>query len=140
MPCQQQLFWPEKADSFRRGRSYGVVKTRLADRGWTGWGYYPYITYEEPKKEEPKQEAKPAGTITMNLPVLKRGAKSDTVKAMQILLLGYGYKMTSGTTEYGPDRSFGGATERALKAFQTANGLEADGSCGPKTWAKLLGL
>lgn len=118
-----------------RSHRYGTIKTKLADRPWTSWGYCPYITYEEPK-----QEAKPAGTITMNLPVLKRGAKSDTVKAMQILLLGYGYKMTSGTTEYGPDRSFGGATERALKAFQTANGLAADGSCGPKTWEKLLGL
>ena len=115
-----------------RGRSYGVVKTRLADRGWTGWGYYPYITYEEPKKEEPK----PTGTIAVNLPVLKRGAKNATVKAMQILLLGYGFTMEG----YGADGSFGGATERALKKYQTANGLDADGSCGPKTWAKLLGV
>ena len=119
-----------------RGRSYGVVKTRLTDRGWTGWGYYPYITYEEPKKEDPKQEAKPAGTITMNLPVLKRGAKGETVRAMQHLLMGNGRDMEG----YGADASFGGATERALKAFQAANGLEADGSCGPLTWAKLLGL
>jgi len=122
-----------------RGHAYGVIKTKLADRPWTSWGYCPYITYEEPKKEELTQD-KPAGTITMNLPVLKRSMKSDTVKAMQILLLGYGYKMTSGDTEYGADASFGGATERALKAFQAANGLEADGSCGPLTWAKLLGL
>ncbi|MBO5891217.1 MAG: peptidoglycan-binding protein [Oscillospiraceae bacterium] len=123
-----------------RGRSYGVVKTRLADRGWTGWGYYPYITYEAPKKEEPKQEAKPAGTITLNVPVLKRGMKGDTVEAMQILLLGHGYKMTSGDTVYGADGSFGGATERALKKFQADRGLEPDGSCGPLTWAKLLGV
>ena len=119
-----------------RGRRYGVVKTKLSGRPWTSWGYCPYITYEEPKKEEPKQETKPAGTITMNLPVLKRGAKGDTVKAMQFLLIGYGYDMEG----YGADGSFGGATERALKAFQSANGLEADGSCGPLTWAKLLGL
>ena len=36
--------------------------------------------------------------------------------------------------------SFGGTTERALKAYQTAMGLEADGSCGRKTWSKLLGI
>lgn len=119
-----------------RGRKYGVIKTKLADRPWTSWGYCPYITYEDPKKEEPKQEAKPAGTIAMNLPVLKRGAKGETVRAMQFLLIGYGYDMEG----YGADASFGGATERALKAFQTSKGLEADGSCGPLTWAKLLGL
>ena len=119
-----------------RGHAYGVIKTKLADRPWTSWGYCPYITYEEPKKEEPKQEAKPAGTITMNLPVLKRGAKGETVRAMQHLLMGNGHDMEG----YGADASFGGATERALKAYQTSKGLEADGSCGPLTWAKLLGV
>ena len=115
-----------------RGHKYGVVKTKLADRPWTSWGYCPYITYETPKKEDQK----PSGAITENLPVLKRGAKNTTVKAMQILLLGYGFSMEG----YGADGSFGGATERALKKYQTANGLDADGSCGPKTWAKLLGV
>jgi peptidoglycan hydrolase-like protein with peptidoglycan-binding domain len=115
-----------------RGRSYGVVKTKLSARGWTSWGYCPYITYEEPKKEEPK----PTGTSAVNLPVLKRGAKNATVKAMQILILGYGFTMEG----YGADGSFGGATERALKKYQSSNGLEADGSCGPKTWRKLLGV
>jgi peptidoglycan hydrolase-like protein with peptidoglycan-binding domain len=55
---------------------------------------------------------------------------------MQFLLMGYGYDMEG----YGADGSFGGATERAVKAYQSANGLDADGSCGPKTWTKLLGL
>ena len=70
------------------------------------------------------------------MPVLKRGAKGATVKAMQILILGYGFDMEG----YGADGSFGGATERALKKYQQANGLAVDGSCGPATWAKLLGL
>ena len=119
-----------------RGHAYGVIKTKLSARAWTSWGYCPYITYEEPKKEEPKPEAKPAGTITLNLPVLKRGAKGETVRAMQFLLIGYGFDMEG----YGADASFGGATERALKAYQAANGLTADGSCGPATWSKLLAL
>lgn len=29
-----------------RGHNYGVVKTRLADRKWTSWGYCPFITYQ----------------------------------------------------------------------------------------------
>lgn len=110
-----------------RGHAYGVVKTKLADRPWTSWGYCPYVTYEEPQKQK---------TITVELPVLKRGAKGDTVRAMQYLLIGNGHDMEG----YGADGSFGGATERALKAYQTANGLDVDGSCGPMTWKKLLGV
>lgn len=29
-----------------RGHAYGVVKTRLADRGWMWWGYLPNIEYQ----------------------------------------------------------------------------------------------
>jgi peptidoglycan hydrolase-like protein with peptidoglycan-binding domain len=71
-----------------------------------------------------------------SLPVLKKGIKGDTVKALQILLIGYGYSCGS----YGVDGSFGGATEKAVKAFQETNGLEVDGKVGPQTWAKLLGV
>ena len=86
----------------------------------------------------PKYEAESQATKTTNiaLPILKKGSKGATVKAMQILLMGYGYNLGS----YGADGSFGGATEKALKAYQSANGLEVDGHCGPKTWAKLLGV
>lgn len=95
-----------------------------------GYGVPKYEA--EPKPEEPK----PTSTNVVNLPILKKGSKGATIKAMQILLIGYGYTMGS----YGADGSFGGATEKALKAYQSANGLEADAFCGPKTWAKLLGL
>lgn len=109
-----------------RGHSYGVVKTKLTERPWKSWGYCPYITYEAPAQK----------TVEIALPVLKKGAKGDTVRAMQILLIGYGSDMEG----YGADGSFGGATERALKAYQSANGLDPDGSCGRKTWTKLLGV
>ena len=75
----------------------------------------------------------------VNVKELSRGAKGDQVKAMQILLLGYGYKMTNNGRTYGADGDFGGATENAVKAYQADNGLDADGICGPKTWASLLG-
>lgn len=117
-----------------RGHDYGVVKTKVTDRGWVNWGYCPYIEY--PVEEEVEEEKETANTTDVKLPVLKRGAKNASVKAMQILILGYGFTMEG----YGADGSFGGATERALKKYQAANGLEADGSCGPKTWAKLLGV
>lgn len=109
-----------------RSRRYGVIKTKLTKRPWKNWGYCPYVSYETPVQK----------TVDMDVPVLKKGAKGKNVQAMQILLLGYGFAMD----DYGADGSFGGVTERALKAYQTANGLEADGSCGRKTWEKLLGL
>jgi peptidoglycan hydrolase-like protein with peptidoglycan-binding domain len=37
------------------------------------------------------------------------------------------------------DGDFGPGTEAALKRWQTANGLVADGVAGPRTLAKLLG-
>ena len=109
-----------------RSRRYGVVKTKLKDRAWKNWGYCPYITYTQPEQK----------LLSMEIPVLKKGMKNNTVMAMQLLLLGYGFSMEA----YGADGSFGGATERALKAFQESRGLEADGSCGRKTWTQLLGL
>lgn len=75
-------------------------------------------------------------TYTVELETLQRGVKGNTVKLMQLLLIGNGYDMVG----YGADGSFGGVTERALKAYQTAVGLNADGICGPQTWKKLLGV
>ena len=67
---------------------------------------------------------------------MKKGAKSDQVKAMQVLLMGYGFSCG----DKGADGSFGPATDKALRAYQEAEGLTVDGVCGPKTWAKLLGV
>lgn len=93
-------------------------------------------------KDYPVQEAKATQTyVTVKIPVLKKGAKGEQVKALQALLIGYGYKMTDADGKvYGVDGSFGGATEKAAKAYQKAKGLSVDGSCGPATWNKLLGV
>ena len=102
-----------------------MVKTKLKDRPWEKWGSCPYIDYET---EE-------ASAIKMELPVLKKGIKSAAVKAMQILLMGYGCDLGN----YGADGSFGGKTDKAVCKYQADNGLAEDG-CGPKTWARLLGI
>lgn len=80
------------------------------------------------------------GTCEVKLKVLKKGAKGESVKALQALLIGYGFKMTNNGKTYSADGSFGAATENALKNYQRCVGLVVDGSCGPKTWAKLLGI
>lgn len=67
--------------------------------------------------------------------VLRRGSVGYHVRAMQILLAGHGYP----PGPLGDDGQFGNDTERALKEFQAASGIESDGICGAETWAWLLG-
>ena len=90
-----------------------------------GYGVPKYDTEPE-KKEE----------CDVKVSVLKKGAKGDQVKAVQTLLIGYGYSCGSS----GVDGSFGPATDKAVRAYQKAKDLGVDGSVGPKTWAKLLGV
>lgn len=72
----------------------------------------------------------------MQIPTLRKGNKGDSVRAMQTLLIGYGY--TCGCC--GADGDFGDGTMVALRNYQMDNRLIVDGICGPKTWAKLLGI
>ncbi|WP_327708152.1 amidase [Streptomyces sp. NBC_00464] len=60
------------------------------------------------------------------------GSTGAQVKAVQTLLNAQGYPAGEA------DSSFGTATQSAVKAFQTARGLEADGVVGSKTWTALL--
>jgi hypothetical protein len=77
------------------------------------------------------------GNVTVTLPILCKGSKGDAVKALQALLNGYGF--TDATEKaLALDGSFGAATLYALKAYQTAKGLEVDGICGVATWTSIL--
>ena len=70
------------------------------------------------------------------LPTLKKGSKGLSVKALQILLMGYGFSCGS----FGADGDFGAATESALKAYQKSKNLTANGQAGEETWMRLLGI
>jgi energy-converting hydrogenase Eha subunit B len=89
--------------------------------------------YGVPKYDKETASVK---TASVNLPQLSVGAKGDTVKALQILLIGRGCSCGS----YGADGSLGSITYNAVIAFQKANGLVVDGIVGPVTWSKLLGV
>ena len=71
-------------------------------------------------------------TVNVTLTILKSGSKGDSVRALQILLNGFGY--SCGTA----DGEFGAKTLRAVKQFQTKNKLTADGVVGSNTWNALL--
>lgn len=59
--------------------------------------------------------------------LLKLGSSGDDVRQLQSKL---------GLT---PDGTFSADTETAVKAWQAATGLTADGLIGPASWAKLMG-
>lgn len=90
-------------------------------RKWTSHGKLPYISYEE--------------TFDLTLPVLRKGLKEERVKALQMLLIGWGYSCG----EKGVDGSFGGATRAAVEAFQEDKGLQVNGIVSGREMALLLG-
>lgn len=96
-----------------RGHAYGVVKTKLAARAWTHWGYCPFINYET------------ASTTTT------KDTKIDSVYEVQIWL---NNNYASGLT---PDGLYGSRTKAALvKALQKELGFtgnDIDGDYGKKT-------
>lgn len=63
-------------------------------------------------------------------PPIRRGSTGSAVEALQKKLNLHGAGLIV-------DGDFGSKTEEALKAFQTQNGLVADGICGPLTWVKV---
>lgn len=66
-----------------------------------------------------------------NYPTVKYGANGPYTKKIQQRLNSLGYNCGQA------DGVFGSKTLAAVKAFQRAKGLAADGVVGPKTWAKL---
>lgn len=73
---------------------------------------------------------------TVNVCVLKKGDKGSQVKALQAILIGYGYSCG----KWGADGDFGAATESAVRKFQSRNGLTLNGIVDTKMWNKLLGV
>jgi peptidoglycan hydrolase-like protein with peptidoglycan-binding domain len=68
--------------------------------------------------------------------VLKEGHKSDDVQKLQEQLNKLGVKDAQGHALV-PDKDFGPHTTEAVKAFQNAHHLKADGEVGPQTMKQL---
>lgn len=94
-----------------------------------GWDRFLKMIQAEMGENEQK------GMIEVKVSILRKGAKGDQVKALQALLIGYGYSCGG----YGVDGSFGPATDEAVREYQKAEGLDVDGCVGPMTWNSLLG-
>jgi N-acetylmuramoyl-L-alanine amidase len=104
------------------------------------------INWLEASDKVKKQAAKPAATskpaakaekqqtVKIELPVLTQGSKGAAVGTMQTLIEADG--ISCGST--GADKSFGPATDKAVRKYQKKHGLKVDGQCGLTTWTSLL--
>ena len=70
--------------------------------------------------------------VEVNCQVLKKKAKGEAVVALQAILNARGFNCGD------VDGSFGGNTDKAVRAFQKGNGLAVDGIVGTDTWTALL--
>lgn len=85
-----------------------------------------------------KESVKSLGTSVLDIDgTFKRGdgigKGSEDVKKLQEALQDAGYELS----KFGADGQYGKETEEAVKAFQRAQGIVADGIVGPETIAKL---
>lgn len=81
---------------------------------------------------------KKENTTMIEMKWLRKGDEGAQVRALQALLIGYGYKDKKGKP-LSKDGIFGENTDFAVRNFQTANNLNPDGIVGDNTWGKLLG-
>ena len=114
----------------------------ITARASAGLRFFEELT-DEPKAETsvPTTPSTPSTSdaeevVEVQLKVLKKGAKGDQVKALQTFLRGADYDL--GRT--GIDGDFGPVTDSCVRKFQSRNGLKTDGSVGPATWKKMLGV
>jgi len=107
-----------------RGFSYGVVRTKVAGRGWRKWGYLPesMLAYD--------------GRTASAEPLLRRGMCGEDVERMQALLVSWN---AAALPVWGVDGAFGAETRGWVLRFQKAQDIEADGIVGPVTWGRLKG-
>lgn len=102
------------------------IDTRTSKAFWYGQAQEKRTTFGGSAAKE--------ATVKIELAQLQDGAKGEQVKTVQRILIALGYDLG----KYGADGDFGNATEKAVKAFQTAKKIGNDGIVGENTWNKLL--
>jgi hypothetical protein len=135
-----------------RGHAYGVVRTKLKSRPWKTWGYCPFIDYGEAAAQQTRPTVKEwqQAAIADGFKFPEYGAdgiwgrecEDVARKAIVKRRLTYKYRNLTALLQrflgVAVDGKCGKHTAAAIKAFQAANGLEADGQCGLMTWRKIL--
>jgi hypothetical protein len=103
-----------------RGRTYGVVRTKVSARPWTHWGELKDVDYNINESEDETML-----TIRDNGPEVKY--------AQEILIrIGAGGEMNPAKTGTGGDKS-----SKALQAWKRSVGLPVNDDLDPATWVEL---
>jgi hypothetical protein len=85
-----------------------------------------------PAPAPPPAPAPIGGSVTVNLPILRRGNRGGAVRSLQALL------NSKASARLTVDGAFGPATEAAVKRVQAYFKLPADGIVGARTWPLLF--
>ena len=91
-----------------------------------------WVRFAVPKGLYTLEEITEALSVDVVLETLRRGSSGHSVAYLQGLLKISGYELGL------IDGKYGAKTEKAVRELQEANGLKADGICGPATWALLV--
>lgn len=94
--------------------------------------YFPFDKIAHGCTEEIKNEG--AEKVMVETIEIGNGDRGNAVKTLQGALIAQGYAMP----KYGADGVCGAETVSAIRSFQSAHGLKADGICGKNTWGALL--
>ena len=118
--------------TIKGGRSGDQTGGEINIRGYYNYPWDCVLRYagEETGDTRPREEP-----VTDATPMLSPGMIGGAVLSMQLLLQ---HKWGKRLPRYGPDGEYGDETYAALTSFQRDHGLDADGICGPMTWAALI--
>ena len=95
------------------------------------------INPEPAPEPTPEPTPEPPQTVSIEMDILKRGDTGNQVETLQILLNAFGFRDEDGDL-LTVDSIFGAHTEHAVKAYQNARDIEADGVVGFQTWSRIL--
>jgi hypothetical protein len=120
---------------YSRPPAHQIVRFRQLSRAYGARGL-SWWDWQEARASDWIAVSRPAGALAGYVPytamaAIKKGYQGDLAVWAQEHLISAGYNV-------GVDGGFGANTEKAVKSFQTAHGLTADGIIGPATWQALL--
>lgn len=122
-------FDPGSADGDFGPKTAAAVKAFQRSKGLGADGVVGPQTWKALEGVQGPSAPSPAPSTSR--PTLREGAKGEDVKALQQRLKSLGFDPGAA------DGDFGGRTSSAVRSFQHAAGLGADGVVGPRTWAAL---